>query len=234
MRTSSASSSEAARGRALLASLFETLAHVAVTTAAEGLLLVAKVPQDEIVPAAARFDVPHQVEKEAPLLLHVSGVLNAARVSPTAETDQAASKPEVPRAGEQEPVRGLPVAPCAPDLLIVRLDRARRLHVNDGSDVGPIDSHTERVGSDDHIERTIRETPIDVLAHRSRQARRDTLRHANQLWRRPLRLFRCCDGSPRRRSRRLRARRDCRAPREARVSISLRRCVELSLSTTAR
>ena len=100
--------------RAVPASFFETLAHVAVTTAAERLLLVAEVPQDEIVAAAARFDVSHQVEKEAPLLLHVRGVLNAARVSPTAETDQAPPKPEVPRAGEQEPVRGLPVAPCAP------------------------------------------------------------------------------------------------------------------------
>ena len=50
----------------------------------------------------------------------------------------------------------VPVAAGAADLLVVRLDRARRREVDDRAHVGAVDAHAEGVGGDDDLERAVR------------------------------------------------------------------------------
>ena len=94
-------------------SFFEPLAHIAVTAATECLLLIAEVAQDEVVPATARLDVAHQVEKQTPLLLYVRRIGRVLGISSAAEADQAAAKRQVTRAGEQKTMCRLPITPRA-------------------------------------------------------------------------------------------------------------------------
>ena len=59
-----------------------------MTAATEGLLLVAEVPENEIVSTTARFDVAHQIQKQAPLLLYVIGVRRRLGARAAAVPDQ--------------------------------------------------------------------------------------------------------------------------------------------------
>src|SRR5690606_1593319 len=137
--------------RALLAAaLLEPLADVAVATAAEQLLLVAEVAEDEVVPAAPRLDVAQEIAEEAPL--PIDELLRRSLPVATAHLDQPAPQADVGRAGDQPAEGGFAVAPRAPDLLVVRLARAGRRDVHDGADVRPIDAHPERVGGDDDVD----------------------------------------------------------------------------------
>jgi hypothetical protein len=39
--------------------------------------------------------------------------------------------------------------------------------MDDGSDVGSVDAHSERVGGHDDVQLTTRKAPVDAFAHRS-------------------------------------------------------------------
>ncbi len=55
------------------------------------------------------------------------------------------------------------VSAAAPDLLVVGLQRSRNLEMHDGVDVGPVDSHAERVGRADDPRRAFRERVLDAM-----------------------------------------------------------------------
>jgi hypothetical protein len=97
----------------------------------------------------------------------VGGVDHATRIASPAEPDQSTAKTEIARASEQNALGRLPVAPGATDLLIVCFDRTGCLRMDDGSDVGSVDTHSERIGGHDDIQRTVRKAPVDPFAHRS-------------------------------------------------------------------
>src|SRR5690606_2419469 len=148
-----------------LALALEAGADVAVAAAAERFPLVAEVAQDEVVAAAARLDVAHQVEEELPLPL-ARRLVELARV-----VDEAAAKREVARAGEEQPVRGGAVAAGAADLLVILFDAARGLGVGHQADVRAIDAHAEGVGGDHQPASAGREAGAGPLAHRGLEAR---------------------------------------------------------------
>ena len=75
---------------------------------------------------------------------------------------EASAKSDVGARAEQKPPGFCAVAPRAPHLLVVGLDRRRRLHVEHGADVGPVDAHAESVRRRDDVERPIGEARRDV------------------------------------------------------------------------
>ena len=187
----------------------ERRADVAVAAAAEQLLLVAEVAEDEVVPAGPRVDVAEELAEERPRARGRSGVASAAV---RARRDEAAAERDVrARAEEQTPGLGA-VAPGAADLLVVRLDRRRRLHVHDGADVGPIDPHPERVGRDDDVERCGPRSATRRACAPPRPSPRGTRRRSSRFARNVSAHCSVCAASPRRRWRR----RAARSPRPAR------------------
>src|SRR4030095_12593170 len=124
--------------------LRQALAHVAVTAAGERLRLVAEVAEQRVVATAAALSPAQQLEKEAPLVLEQ---LRRRRCA-IAELQQTPSPRRVLRGDEQEAVRGRTVAAGPPDLLVVRLDRARGGATGAGAHVRPIDPHAEGVRRD--------------------------------------------------------------------------------------
>ena len=65
---------------------------------------------------------------------------------------------------EEHGARGIAVASCAADLLVVGLDGAGKSGVNDGADVGLVDAHAEGDGGDDDLELAGEEVALHALA----------------------------------------------------------------------
>ncbi len=78
-------------------------------------------------------------------------------------------EPQVGVAEEQLDVGRFAVAPRAPDLLVVRVDRARRLGVGDPADARFVDAHPEGDGGDDDPVLIGEETVLDLAALPGRQ-----------------------------------------------------------------
>ena len=65
---------------------------------------------------------------------------------------------------EEQRARREPVAPRAPGLLVVGLDRPRHRGVRDGAHVGLVDAHAERVGGHHDLDLAVHEAPLGVGA----------------------------------------------------------------------
>src|SRR5690606_2678740 len=106
----------------------ELEADVAVPAAAEQLRLVAEVPEDEVVAARPRVEVLEELPEEAPLARHARRI---GRLAVHARHDQPTAEPDVGAGAEEQARRLRAVTAGAADLLVVRLDRRRRLDVDD-------------------------------------------------------------------------------------------------------
>ena len=73
--------------------------------------------------------------------------------------------------GEEQRARRAPVAPRAPGLLVVGLDRPRHGGVGDRAHVGLVDAHAERVGGHHHLDLAGHEAPLGVGALLAPEAR---------------------------------------------------------------
>ncbi len=136
-------------------------ADVAAAAAGERLRLVAEVAEDRVVAAAAALRPPHEVEEEAPLVLDDLG---PGRIGAASHLDQPPAQRQVARRVQEQAEGLLPVAPRAPHLLVVGLDRPRRGEVDDGAHVGAVDAHAEGVRRHHDLERAVRESPLRARA----------------------------------------------------------------------
>jgi hypothetical protein len=84
--------------------------------------------EDRVVPAAAPFGPAHQLEEQVPLV-------RDHRLVGRVHLQQPAPQRQVGGRDQQQPERGGAVTPGAPDLLVVRLDRAGRAQVHDRAHV---------------------------------------------------------------------------------------------------
>ena len=123
-------------------------AHAALADVAMAarLGLLAKQSEQNLTPAARRFAQRNQIVE---FLLFDS----LARVGRIAFGDLAAAQRDVAGAIEGERVGGQAVAPGAPDLLIIGLDRGRHVGVEDEAHVRLVDAHAEgdRRADDDAV-----------------------------------------------------------------------------------
>ena len=187
-------------------------ADVAAAAAGERLGLVAEVAQDRVVPAAAALGPAHEVEEEAPLVLDHLG---PRRLLAPAALDEAPAQRQVAGRVQEEAEGLLPVAPRAPDLLVVGLDRARRGEVDDGAHVGAVDAHAEGVGGHHDLERAVREGPLGARPRSRRSSPRGSRPRASPSRRAGRPPPPCSGGSARRRSPCPGPRPERRAPRRA-------------------
>ena len=77
---------------------------------------------------------------------------------------EEAPQPKVLGPVEEDRVGGLAVAPRAPDLLVVRVDRLGDLGVEDEAHVGLVDAHAERGRRDDDVDPAVHEALLGGLA----------------------------------------------------------------------
>ena len=77
----------------------------------------------------------------------------------------------VREAGEQNTFSRFPVTACASGFLIIRLDGARNIVVDDTADIMPVDAHAERIGGRKHRRLFAHEAFLRAVAVFVRHAR---------------------------------------------------------------
>jgi hypothetical protein len=145
----------------------ELRAHVAAA-AVRRRIFRAEVAQDGGVAAGAALRPAQELEEHVPFVFHERRIR---RSTIAVGLQQPSAQGDVLRRAQEQPVRELPVAPRAADLLVIRLDRARRRQVDDRAHVGAVDPHAEGVGSDHDLQLAVREGRLHAFALASGQAR---------------------------------------------------------------
>ena len=113
------------------------------------------------MPALAHLGVGHHLSEP-----RVGVVPQRRSVLETGLLDEEGLKVTVRRAVEEGAFRRLPVAARAAGLLVVRLDAARQLVVDDAPDVGDVHPHAERRSRDHHAAASLGEVLLDAAAKR--------------------------------------------------------------------
>jgi len=104
------------------------------------------------MPALAHLGVGHHLSEP-----RVGVVPQRRSVLETGLLDEEGLKVTVRRAVEEGAFRRLPVAARAAGLLVVRLDAARQLVVDDAPDVGDVHPHAERRSRDNNADASLSE-----------------------------------------------------------------------------
>ena len=118
------------------------------------------------MPAAPALHPADHLEEHAPAMLDERRI---GRWALAAALQERAPERQIPRGHEEKPEGVVAVAPGPPHLLVVRLERARRTHVDHGAHVGAVDAHAERVGGGDDLGATLGEVPLRPIPLRGRE-----------------------------------------------------------------
>ena len=89
----------------------------------------------------------------------------------TPALDEGAAQRQIARGDEHESQRRGAVTPGAPDLLVIRLQRARGPQVNDSAHVRPVYAHAEGVGGHDDVCPALQEVALGSVSLSGREPR---------------------------------------------------------------